>query len=103
MKHIKLFEELDIPKDGDYVLIHEKFEFHDNEFFALLENFINNNIGKIIGIFTYRVIVEYFDIPEKIKYFFSIHNSREVNLHKIISFGTKEQMELELQAKKYNL
>lgn len=100
MKYIKLFEELNIPRVGDYVLL--EIEFSNS---IELQNFINNNIGKIIrrNVNHENLDIQYVDIPENIKYCFSTKNSRVFHIHNIIIFGTKEQMELELQVKKYNL
>jgi len=110
MKYIKKFENhIDIPKIGDYVLI------HTNSNIRSVSNFVNNTIGKIIDISSKYtdmfnrenpgvVRVEYDDPPRDIQSWFSDKNKRTFTLEQIVEYGkTKEELEEKLAVKKYNL
>ena len=103
MKYIKKFENVSKPKIGDYV-IGEINNIHSSD---MLKNYIKNSIGEITFIFREdRVISRYFDIPKNLKRnFYDGQNNDQIVIYtnKIVGFGTKEEMELILNSKKYNL
>jgi len=118
MKYLKTFEELNIgnPKVGDYVLM--KSKNHPNS----IASFIDNSIGQLKKIDSYKGInrggvyygnddevttygytVEYENIPYKIKYFFT-ESTRIFDDTQLVGFSkNKEDIEVLLNAKKYNL
>jgi hypothetical protein len=118
--NFKIYEKIDQkPKVGDYVLIKiseidalNKFPWIRDEIIKT-NNFINNNIGKIIYIEENIINVRYTNIPKKIRKYFNYVNLegsrnrigwKSFNYRFINEFGeTKEELETKLQAKKYNL
>lgn len=69
MKHIRLFEELDLQyKVGDYILI--KYMPKD-KCLLKLKDFVNKTIGKIKFMNDRSVMVQYYDIPDNIKHYFN--------------------------------
>ena len=107
MKYIKLYEEIDTPKEGDYVLMKSKSS-------QVVANIINNTIGKIIkiedrqysdhlGVNQISIRVKY-DLPQSILKKLEIDNIRDFTQKQIVEFGsTIEELELKLAAKKYNI
>ena len=104
MKHILYFKESlykDKPKIGDYVLLDIQASNSRD-----LEKFVNSNVGQIVGVkpgYDEDVAVKYYNIPKNIKTWFWGGDSRMFHINNIAEFGTKEEMELKLQVKKYNL
>ena len=107
MKYLKFFENEQIskklPNVGDYVLCDESFKTE-------LNNFINNNIGKIIKIEHDSHITEYlveYDlnlIPLGIKKYFIYNNRRLFIIDEITHHSdNKDDLELILLSKKYNI
>jgi len=97
----KIFEVLQSELEvGDYVLMRSSVH-------SIVE-FINNTIGKIIG-FDYdkynNIKVTYDNIPEDLRtYWFNNTNDRDFNINQVVEFSkNKEELELKLAAKKYNL
>jgi len=110
MKYLKEFEIINNgqPKRGDYVIVNYNYgDFHN------LNNFLNNNIGKILDINNNEIYISYNvlekDMLESIKTYFITY---EDNIYKIslemeytdINFSSnKEDLEILLQANKFNL
>lgn len=117
MKHIKNFKDIkesQLPEIGDYVICEDESIALDEE----TKEFISNNIGKIINIFTKGItkgsktiyIVKYENIPNIAKQWFGLFSAcdsddtRQMDLSEIIKFSkNKEELEEYLVAKKYNL
>ena len=110
MKHLKTFENIKKPQVGDYVLCYEDAKDHN------LKEFINNNIGKISIIrdkgsyIECNYTIEYENIPSIISNRFTNFkkgdkkNERNMREEEIIFFSkNKEDVELYMQANKYNL
>ena len=105
MKHIKLFENfskelteiLRNPEIGQYVIL------QNNPVLLINNNNIHimeNNVGLIENIIhgayiSYEVIFKKEKIGDNLRVFAFKNN--------IVAFGTKEEMEIKLQAKKYNI
>ena len=109
MTYLKYYENIeDNLEVGDYVLIKINILPYTQKQIDT-ENFINNTIGKIIDIITDRndVVVLYENVPETIKSYFNINNGLDIrtfDINRIVEHGkTKEQLELKLQANKFNL
>jgi len=114
MKYIKEFENIsnDDIKVGDYVLININYNstvVGSKEFMK----FINNNIGKVIEIFSpnklyNNITIEYNNVPERIRKIWFIEENgkiiKNVRYNRIVEHGkTIEELELKLQANKFNL
>jgi len=102
MKYLKYYENIeDNLEVGDYVLIKINILPYTQKQIDT-ENFINN-------IITDRndVVVLYENVPETIKSYFNINNGLDIrtfDINRIVEHGkTKEQLELKLQANKFNL
>ena len=109
MKHLKLFENLNQPQIGDYVKMNSDFsnELPIEKILPDFRNFIDNNIGQIIGINSNYYNVEY-KIPSNWKYYLEIFPkglfTKNFTKNQLINFDTtKEELELKLHIKKYNL
>lgn len=121
MKYIKKYEEKRkrySPRRGDYILIRAD---ENNTKYRELIDFINNNIGRVEYNYPYSnpntmsnsrgLSITYFDIPDELKYLFqkSIYNGIKsywihFNLEDVLSFSeNKKDLEIYLDAKKYNL
>jgi len=119
MKYIKRFENLEEPEIGDYVLLQVNRNFSND-----YKNFINNNIGEIVSIdkntytkarhFEIRYYIDTFEEFSKMKdsfryISFDVENeeyyfSNLFNPDYVVEFGkTKEEVELKIATKKYNL
>lgn len=111
MKYIKTFEQqqirYDIPKDdiceGDYVLVDDRSN--------AVKDFTNNNIGKVYKIINHHVkkfMVVYENMPPRLAPWFdeysNVGQTRTYKIHEIIVWAkTKEELELKMKAKKYNI
>lgn len=102
MIHLKRYKESKInPKFGDFVLLNIKGP--DDE------HFLSNHIGRIVSTTPNsrgKYAIQYKNIPEKIISWFSPFISGyyiNISIDKISDIGTKEDMTIKLQAKKYNL
>jgi predicted nucleotide-binding protein (sugar kinase/HSP70/actin superfamily) len=105
----KLYEQLKInePQIGDYVLCDEV----DSEIIRV--DFIRNNIGKIVyDNFSkvYKYLVQYENVPELLDSWFSdgnninLKNCRRMSISEIKNYSkNKEDLEVLIQANKYNL
>ena len=108
MKHLKRFETVSKPGIGDYVQMKFDRPVHlsrEHDF----KKFIEDNIG-IITYFTKDyfgnslVDVEYGFIPKDLTGYVYYGDEIRFNTSEIFEFAdTKEELELKLQARKYNL
>lgn len=102
----KIFENIETIEIGDYVYINPNYGqntiLSDSNRGLNTIKFIINNIGKIIFINKY-IKVKFYNIPyEYIRYF--LKNSRLFSKKDIFVFAkTKEELELKLQSKNYNI
>lgn len=121
MKHIKSYEAIDNkqPKIGNYIMMEYPYNvpsFYNNpERFEILQKFLENTIGKVIGVKNYdeldtitrdiTVLYEY--VPTEIrKLFLMVQGGWTINFNhtKIKGFSTsKNKLKLQLSANKYNL
>ena len=106
MKYIKKFENLkDEPEVGDYTIcISPNFVVNEK-----LIDFIESNIGRITKMYdvsslkSKKYYILYDNVPISLEYYFD-KNTRIFNEDEIIEFAkTKEDLEIKLQANKYNL
>ena len=98
------------PKVGDYVLLKTNSQtYKDSE---IVNNFINNTIGKIIILSGDLITVKFDNVPLKIEDYFSkeygrygdITYSRVFLDNRIVAFGsTIEEVELKVRTEKYNI
>lgn len=88
MKHLRLFEdELKYKyKVGDYVSIN--YDTKSNTL-TKLKDFVNNSIGKIMFIDDKSMIIQYVNIPDKIKHFFSDKNVGKDKIKNSVFFWNK--------------
>jgi len=131
MKHIKEFNIFrNKPKIGDYVICKEGLvngQITKDGEDADLINFLSNNIGKIIDTniiiadVNYDYLIKYYNIPKDIYLYFTGNSSfqiacgetrpipgredtRAFDLDDIVEFSkNKEEVELYIASKKYNL
>jgi len=118
MRYLRTYEHLnDTPTVGDYVICDENNNVNDND--RIFNYFLSNNLGKCINIVGSEYIIEYDNIPSKIKHYFHVWkgyrskdkrykavttNCRKMNRNEIIYFSNnKEDCEAYLTAKKYNI
>ena len=113
MKYIKKFENIEntTPEVGDCVLINIDTIIIKGK----IRDFVNNTIGEIIDIrlkiedeFDNESLgdlrVKYSNVPKDIQSWFFNGNIRTFNINQMIEFGkTKEELELKIMSKKYNL
>lgn len=103
MKYLKRFEVVhEMPKIGDYVICREVGASPD------LEQFVNNNIGKIFSINLrdkYPFEIEYSEkVPENISSKFIDGHTRQMDATEIIYWSDdKKELEMILNSRKYNL
>ena len=113
---ITLFEKYkEQPKIGDYVVCKEN---NTSDIMVpraiLISQFVNCNIGKLIKILSYRTteyvyVIQYKNIPEYIKSYFGmvvrdVYNCRTYKKEEMLAFSNdKKDLEMYLQANKYNL
>ena len=112
MKHIKYFENIKEPEEGDYVNCEEEIIF-DRSANKELIDFISNNVGKIYyvrdeKVTTRRYVVCFENVPEDIESRFDMREfgllSRNYNEKEIVFFSeNKKDVEIFIQTKKYNL
>lgn len=96
MKHLKKYESIEKPEVGDYVLMKSQAT-------EKIANLINQTIGRIEFYSISQLGVKY-DFPISILNELSIDNIRIFETHQIVAFGkTKKELELKIQANKYNL
>jgi hypothetical protein len=99
MKYIKRFEDINTPQIGDYILAKLSNDNKD-EIVIKINNFLNNNIGRIIDMSTNNsYVVQYENIPEQIFRIFNhtknnendiqYKNYRYINLKNILHFSNK--------------
>jgi len=99
MKYIKKFEaSVDEIKIGEYVLLNTNSHFHTE-----YHDFINNNVGEVLGKDVYNIYVKYRNIPKNIEGNFDKNriyaNVKYIDKH---SFDRNE-LEALVASKKYNL
>ena len=113
MKHLKTLETInDGPKIGDYIIVKSNSPIYE------INDFIENNIGQIFNIVKFKnsrygntYYTKYNNIPSEIKVYFQylmLENKlcyyRGYDSSSIIEYSkNKENLEIILQAKKYNL
>lgn len=121
MKHLKLYEELNRRIDiDDYVLVHDIYHNFCSDYSDICKeiyNFISNNPGKIRRIINLKsehreYMIDYDNVPENIKsafkerYVNKKYNQLYMTYTKqeiIFSSKNKNDVEIFLQTKKYNL
>jgi hypothetical protein len=115
MKYLKTYEKIftfGVPEPGDWVIID-----YSSSISSPIDNFVKNNVGQIIGtgfwgyedvngneqeVLTFEI--EYFNIPIHLKKHFIAGGSIEVERKNIKSWSkNKEELELIINAEKYNL
>jgi len=117
MKYLKKFENLIVPKIGDYILT--KLPIDDvDEITMIINKFLNENIGKIVGInrhpVEYSYYVQYDNIPKDLFTNFNYTKHREdviqyenyriINLRYILHFSDKLfDINILKNANKFNL
>ena len=97
----KIFEDLKKykPAINGYVLINSGIKTKAGEF-------MDNNIGEIIGIGSSSMKVRYTNIPYKIRYAFDMGEKgcRFFNIDQIVEYApTVEELEMKLATNKYNI
>jgi hypothetical protein len=110
MKYLKLYENLNEPQIGDYVICSENFE--------KCKNFIENNIGQIVMIkppfSVFGYLVKYENIPSGLDgYFINLYGEmttdtdiayRCMNKDEFLIIDKNiEDIKIKLMAKKYNI
>jgi len=106
MKHLRLFEdELKYKyKVGDYVSINYDTK---SKTLSKLKDFVNNEIGKIMFIDDSSMIIQYVNIPDKLKHFFGDKNVGNKNIKNSVFFWNKnntiERLATDDEIKKYEL
>lgn len=123
MKYLKKFENINDtePEVGDYILIKVNLQEYGKK--EIINNFINNTIGKVYKIYNDDIRVSYENIPDEIKGWFSkpIYTpslkfinaikgvgegeyTRLFSKDRIVVFSkNKKDVEPYIQANKYNL
>lgn len=108
IKSFKIFEKVNIPEVGDYAIM--QIQTTDRG----IDNFVCNTIGKISDIqwstdgIVQRIGVIYTDVPNKLQWWFSRMGpnryKRNYTPNRLSQFAkTKEELEMILNANKYNL
>lgn len=113
MKHLKTFESNSQYNVDDYVLINYNTK---HKALLKLKNFVDNTIGKIVFMNDTSVIVQYSNIPDKLKHFFDdkivdnnkIKNSvffwkNEITIKRLATEGEIEKYKLNVITKKFNI
>ena len=120
MKHLKLYESFEKePQIGDYVICEDslvnargKRGVHDENDFI---DFITNNVGQYIAenngeysfSYQFRYVIKYENIPKNIVGYFTngrFEDVRGMKREEILYFSpNKEDLDLIINAKKYNL
>ena len=115
MKYIKTFENIKEPEIGDYVLMTIE---NKKGFYPAYTSFIENNIGEILSRVGNRIEVRYYvstyeEFSKMQTHFRYISHDFEENeyyfsnifyVNSVLEFGkTKEEVELKVSTKKYNL
>lgn len=103
----KIFESVNNPKVGDYVLIDmnkNMFPIIDSDQ-RIYTDFIRNTIGRITNVNNVHnnISVEYQDIPNQIRYLFNKQNVLYTPSRIKILGKTPEEVELQIKSKNYNL
>lgn len=110
IKNFKIYEKIRVPEVGDFVLIHIKVE--ELPYSDELNNFINNTYGIVYKIYDNKNIrVLYKNIPERcIPWFAADYMGEETTKTRIFSIDninefakTKEELDLKLSMKKFNI
>jgi hypothetical protein len=107
---MKTFEQYsnDEPTIGEYILAVEKIDaFIEKSDAVEIETFISENIGTLFAINTdgkiKLFIVQYENVPEHLKSYFYL-NRRTFYIQEIVFHcETKEEVEIKMQANKFNL
>lgn len=107
MKHLKTYEIIknNDPQIEDYVIC--RVLYISNDKLKNLLNFIENNIGLIVGLdtssYNTRFVVEYDNIPKEIKNYFK-SNVFFFSKEEIVKWSkSKKDLEIYIDANKYNL
>lgn len=104
----KLYEEMNNgdPQIGDYAIIYKNNCFNIDYFDGEIQKFykfVNNNIGIIINITDNYIRIKYQNIPENILIFFDENLTLNAEKKVVIYAGTKNNLEMKLSAKNFNL
>lgn len=103
MKYLKLFESLEEPKIGDYVIM--RINAQNDK----INSFVNNTIGRLENKQTSRYIVEYENVPKEIEGWFGFKSrdnkcSRTFSKDRLLFFDkNKEDLETKIMSNKYNI
>jgi hypothetical protein len=104
MKYLKKFENINHYNVGDYVLVNYVTK---STTLSKLANFVNSSIGKIMFIDDKSLIVQYNNIPDKIKHFFSDKTVGNNNIKNSVFFWDKinaiKRLATEEEIEKYKL
>lgn len=113
MKHLKAYEQLDKengPQVGDYVICKEE-QLSSTIISKKIQEFVNNNIAKVVEIQSYTYLIQFFDVPEELKNYITyddkekqIDGGRRVYPYEIAEFApTIEVLKIKQTLNKYNL
>jgi hypothetical protein len=119
MKHLKYFEHIDLEESeitiGDYVSL--KIRFRENTPYSDTYIFMNNNIGRLLKIDDNNwddFLIGYDNVPDNIKNNFhekdytrkhkKIYYTKWINSDRVEEYAkSKEELQLKIDTKKYNL
>jgi hypothetical protein len=106
MRYIKTYENIKGPEIGDYVVASTRFfSIRNSDFY----NFLCNNVGKINDYQNDEWVVNYLSVPKPIRKYLSYWNRtvgwcRSFRPSEIEFYSkNKEDVEIYIQAKNYNL
>jgi len=103
MKFLKKFNENLDYNVGDYVLVTPESVANMSKEYA---DFVSNNYGKIVKIPSNRInltAIKYDNIPQNMMKYFKNNTSMFFNPEIVDYAKTKEELELKLSSRKYNL
>lgn len=110
MKYIKKFENIQTPEVNDYIKFFIDTIIVGSDDYTQLVNFLNNNIGKIVKIDIKYFTVAYTNIPFNLIQFFNYNEKTDkytkpfgVNNFKYVFGKTPEEVQIQINANKYNL
>jgi hypothetical protein len=108
----KIFEnESSEIKIGDYVLLKVELDdiFHKSNFNSLeqtrkFNDFVNNNIGKVVSLANNYLILKYYDISFFIKHLFTNSGLLTINKKTVYLHDSDlDKLKLKIESEKYNL
>lgn len=111
MKHLKTYENINKPQEGDYVVL--KINVSPAlSYYKEINNFINNTIGKVIRVKNNIIVTTYTDVPKGVINYFTkkydnygnIKYTREFDTNRINIIGsTIEDVEMKINTNKFNI